>query len=128
MFARTRPARLFYDGGCGPCTFFARASQGLGRGRIEIVPLASTDADRDLGALAPEVREGSFHLLSEDRLVSGENALVPWLSLAVGRTMAQGVAHVPPARWIVVQVYRRLWEHRRTHGCAAPGRATVRTG
>lgn len=111
--------RLFYDGGCGPCSLFARASRGLSRGRVKIVPLQSLEADPDLGRLSPEVREGSFHLVAQGSLSSGEEALLPWLRATLGPSAAEGVRHVPPARVLMVRLYRRLWEERRRHGCGA---------
>lgn len=113
-------ARLYYDGGCGPCSFFARASLGLGRGRVEIIPLGDRQADPDLGGLSPEVRESSFHLKDRGRLVSGENAILPWVGVTLGPRIERGVARIPPTRYLLVRLYRRLWEARRRSGCARP--------
>lgn len=114
------PALLFYDDGCGPCTVFARASRGLARRRVEIRPLADPGSDRYLGSLSTEQRFGSFHLSSRGRLESGTAALPEWVGLFAGACGERAVRGVPPIRSGVERVYRLLWNHRRTHGCAAP--------
>ena len=122
MSEPTVAARLFYDDGCGPCRFFARASVGVGLGRVRMLPLRSPEADRDLRGLRAEEREGSFHLLTTRGLSSGEAALLPWVRVTLGPHLAEVIARAPPFRRTLVGVYRLLWEHRRTHGCGVASR------
>ncbi len=115
----TEPVHLYYDAGCGPCTFFALTSRGLGRGRIAIFPLASPGADRELGRLPTDDRFGAFHLVYRDRILTGAAAVVPLVGLALGRPAERVARGAPPLRRGLERTYRWFWRYRRTRGCAA---------
>lgn len=114
-----RHVRLFYDASCGPCRFFAQTVEGVGRGRVVTVPLGDRAADSALAGLAPEERFGAAHLVDDAGRHSGPGIVGPLLGLTLGPTAGTLAARFPgierPLRWL----YRRFWEYRRRHGCAA---------
>jgi hypothetical protein len=112
-------ADLFYDRGCGPCTWFAHASRGLGGSRIRIAPLDGELADRELREMTEEVRYGAFQIAAEGQIYTGEAALPVWIGLVAGRTAEQVVDRVGVLRSAIARVYRSFWEYRRTRGCSA---------
>ena len=125
-YASDRSARLFYDDACGPCRFAARTAQAVSRHRIVATPLAAELADEELGPFTEEERFSSAHLAVGGRLLSGDALTVPLLGLALGPTWERVARAVPTVHRTLVRTYRRLWEYRRTHGCAA--RSVLRPG
>lgn len=118
-----RAARLYYDDGCGPCRFFARAAAGVSHHRVEAIPLDARVADGELGALPSEARYGYAHLASGDGLRTGEAIAVPLLGLAFGSSWERVARHAPFVDRALREMYRRAWESRRARGC---GTDTVR--
>ena len=119
--SRTGTVEMFYDAGCGPCTFLARVSRGFGHGRIEILPLAGPEADTLLGDLPSSERFGYFHLVAGARRLSGGEAVPALIGLVAGRTAERAVRRVGVFRRGVDRVYQAFWSYRRTRGCAASG-------
>lgn len=114
------PARLFYDPGCGPCTFFARVSQWASGSRLRSLPFDGNEASRDLGDMDGESRFAYAHLVGQGgRRRSGADTLSPLVGLTFGPTGERIVTQVWPVdrglRWI----YTRFWNYRRTRGCAS---------
>jgi hypothetical protein len=118
-YAGELAARLYYDDSCGPCRLLARASAGLSRHRLIATPLAAPAADDALGALPPEVRHAYAHLVTADGLLTGEMLAVPLLGVALGPRIESAVRRLPPVVRAVKGLYVRLWEYRRTRGCAS---------
>lgn len=113
------PARLYYDPGCGPCTFFAKVCQRAGRSKLAVLPYDGTSAEVELADLTEEVRYAYAHLLSRDHRSSGAEIMAPLVGLTLGST-AERVAHVPQLDHGLRWIYDRFWNYRRTRGCAAP--------
>jgi predicted DCC family thiol-disulfide oxidoreductase YuxK len=109
---------LFYDDGCGPCTFWARLSRGFGRGRIRIYSLDSPEAEGTLKSLPETDRYGSFHLSSPEHTWSGIGALPSLVGLVAGATAERVVERVSFLRRALDRTYASFWEYRRTRGCA----------
>jgi hypothetical protein len=120
------PARLYYDAGCGPCSFFARAAVGTSRGRLLSVPLADRAADSDLGVLSEETRYDSAHFVDYRGLRSGSEILGPLIGVAAGEAAERVVLAVPPIRHSLAWLYDQFWEYRRVKGCVAPTGARLR--
>jgi predicted DCC family thiol-disulfide oxidoreductase YuxK len=112
-------AGLYYDGRCGPCTWFARVSAATSRGRIRIDPLDGPSAERDLRALPDARRFGFFHIVRSGRVYTGPEALPVLIELTAGRTAGRVVHGAPFVRAGLEWVYQRFWDYRRTKGCAA---------
>jgi hypothetical protein len=108
---------LFYDSGCGPCTLWARWSEGLARSHVRIHPLSSTTADLELARLSPERRFGFFHIVRGTEVLSGHEALVPLVGLVGGSSAERIVGRVGFLNRGVHAIYQRFWEYRRDHGC-----------
>ena len=124
MTAATLPpiARLFYDSGCGPCTFFARINQWASRSRLRAIPYDGEEAVSALGDLDDETRYAYAHLVDPRGRRSGAAIMPPLVGLVLGLTAERVVVRVSPLgrglRWI----YDRFWNYRRTRGCASPNR------
>ncbi len=114
------PAVLYFDARCGPCTFFARATRGLSRSPLPILPLDGPEADRTLGGMASDLRFGSFHIVEGGRTVSGPGAMPTWIGLIAGRPGLRIAKRTPPVEWLLRSAYLRLWTYRGRHGCSAP--------
>jgi predicted DCC family thiol-disulfide oxidoreductase YuxK len=112
---------MFYDASCGPCTLWARAFEWLGRGSLQIDPLASREADRELRGMPEQVRYSAFHLLRDGEVRTGTDALGPLLGVTLGPSAECLITRVSPGRWAARAVYQALWEGRRRYGC---GRTT----
>ncbi len=119
-FVEERAARLYYDRGCGSCTFFARAAVGASHRHLVAVPLDAPGADHDLAGLSAEDRFASAHLVAEGVRRTGPEILVPLLSFAVGDRASRVLARAPPLDRSVRWLYRRFWNHHRTRGCGTP--------
>ena len=98
-------AILFYDGACPVCRLTARLAVAADtERRLRTATLDSPDADRHLGHLSNEERFGSFHLVVDDRLVSGGEAVGPALEQLrpmrpVGRFVRRSPAAGRAAAW-----------------------------
>jgi len=114
-----RDATLFFDAACGPCTFFARITQGLSRARLEIRPLDGPEAERALRELSDETRYGSFHIVEHGRTWTGANAMPAWAGLLGGSPAREIAERAPPVNRVLRSLYLRFWEYRRAKGCAA---------
>lgn len=110
---------LFFDARCGPCTFFARVTRGLCRRPIQILPLDGPEADRVLGAMALDVRFGSFHLVTEGETRSGSGAMPLWAGLIAGGSGRRLAERAPPVERALRFAYLRLWRYRNRHGCSS---------
>jgi hypothetical protein len=119
-FSGADPSHLFYDRGCGPCSWVARTTSAVSRSPIEIASLDGPLANHELGWMDPTRRFGSFHLRQGSRVYSGAEALPSLVGLVAGSTAERAVRHVPPLRHAIERVYLAFWEYRRTRGCAAP--------
>jgi predicted DCC family thiol-disulfide oxidoreductase YuxK len=113
------PAEMFYDAGCGPCTFFARVSQVSGHHRISIYPLAGVEADRVLTGMPEQRRYDSFHLSLNGSVLSATEALPALVGLVAGEAAERTYRAVSPVRRLGERVYWSFWRARRTKGCAA---------
>jgi hypothetical protein len=112
---------MYFDAGCGPCTFFARLTAGLSRSGVGVYPLDGPTADRALQSMPPEMRYGYFHIVEPGRTWTGPDAMPAWVGL-LGGNQARAVAEkVPPVNRLLRLFYNRFWEYRRSQGCAAPG-------
>ncbi|MGA7923458.1 MAG: DCC1-like thiol-disulfide oxidoreductase family protein [Thermoplasmata archaeon] len=111
-------AFVFYDGHCGPCSFFARAVRGLAIRPVSIRPLTDPAADAYLGQLTPEARHNAFHLWKDDILYTGVAAVGPLVGAMCGDRWAYLIGRIPPLDRGLRSVYVRFWRYRRTHGCA----------
>ncbi|MGP8074137.1 MAG: hypothetical protein ACLP74_03820 [Thermoplasmata archaeon] len=118
-YAEDRVARLYYDRGCGSCSFFARAAEGTSHQRLVAVPLDAPDAERDLGDLADGVRYGSAHLVTGAGRETGSDIVTPLARLVLGERVARVYGRVPFLDRSFRRVYIRFWNYRRTRGCAA---------
>ena len=118
-YLNDRSARLFYDDSCGPCRFLARATEGLSRHRIVAIPLDSSAASDELGALPAETRYGSAHLSVGGTLRTGEAVPTRLIGLTVGETWGRVVERVPWIDRSLRRIYLQFWNARRTHGCGA---------
>jgi len=111
--------RLFYDSGCGPCTFFARAFQGVSRTRFAVRPLDGTEANEVLGGLPAAERYGAFHFLVGNRRFTGADAMPPLVTTAFGPAVGRVSAQGTPMGRLIQRTYLWFWTYRRTRGCAA---------
>jgi len=114
-----RAARLYYDDGCGPCRFFARAAAGVSHHRVEAIPLNAGPADGELGHLSEETRFGYAHLVSNSGLRTGESIAAPLLGLTLGSSWERVARRAPFVDRVLRGLYRRAWESRRARGCGA---------
>lgn len=112
--------RLFYDPGCGPCTFFARVNEWLGRARLEALPYDGKEAASVLGDLEDEARFAYAHLVDAGGRRSGAAIMTPLVGLSLGPTAERVVVRVAPLEHGLRWIYNRFWDYRRTRGCAAP--------
>ncbi len=126
--AADRAARLFYDDACGPCALLARTAEGVSRHRVQATPLTSPEAETRLAELSPTDRFSSAHLEDGAGLRSGADLATPLVGLALGPRWAELLRRLPPADRALRAAYRRLWEYRRTRGCARVSVAGARTG
>lgn len=113
-------ARLFYDSGCGPCTFFAQINQWASRSRLRALAYDGTEAAVALGDLDEETRFAYAHLVDARGRRTGAAIMKPLVGLVLGSTAERVVARVPPADLGLRWIYGRFWNYRRTRGCAAP--------
>ncbi len=110
------PALLLYDGGCGPCTAFARMVKMADlRGRIEARPLGEPEMAARYGARLGYL--DSFHLDTGRGVASGADALPDLLGLLPGGLLWRPLARLPPCRAALSLAYRRLSGFR--SGCAS---------
>ena len=119
---RSAPARLFHDAGCGPCTVFARAHQWASRSRLRAVPYDGAEARSALGDIEEETRFAYAHLVDTGGRRSGAAIMTSLVGLVLGPTAERVVTRVRPLGAGLRWSYDRLWDYRRTHGCAAPAR------
>jgi len=117
-------ARLYYDAGCGPCTFFARAASWASLQRLEPRPLDSPKADVDLARLTESTRFGYAHLADDTGRQSGADIMAPLIGLTLGGSGARVVRAAPPVDRSLRWLYDRFWMYRRTKGCAAEAGAS----
>jgi hypothetical protein len=118
-YASDRAARLFYDDSCGPCRLLARAAEGVSRHHVVATPLTDASADRPLGALPYERRYGYAHLATGGPVLTGAALTTPLVGVTLGPRAEAVVRRLPPVERSIRWAYERLWEYRRTHGCAA---------
>ncbi|MCI4319996.1 MAG: hypothetical protein L3K23_07700 [Thermoplasmata archaeon] len=112
---------MFFDTGCGPCTFWARFTARVSRSALGVFPLSGPEADRQLSSLSTDDRYGAFHIVERGRTWTGPEAMPAWVGLVAGadaRAFAEGC---PPVNRALRAWYLRFWEYRQRHGCAAPG-------
>lgn len=112
-------AQLFYDPGCGPCSFFARVSQWASHSRLVSLPYDGVEAARQLADLDEANRFAYAHLVDTRGRTTGADIMAPLVALALGGP-GERVAMVPPVNRGLRWIYDRFWEYRRTRGCAAP--------
>ena len=118
-YAADRAPRLYYDDGCGPCRFFARAATGVSRRRLEAIPLGALRADVELQGLSGETRYGYAHLVSGSEVRTGESIVAPLLGLTLGPGWERVARRAPFVDRVLRGLYRRAWEARRARGCGA---------
>jgi predicted DCC family thiol-disulfide oxidoreductase YuxK len=109
---------VFYDGHCGPCTFFAKAVQAVALRPLTILPLEDATANPYLGQLPDEVRHSAFHLFDHETLYTGESAIAPLVGAMFGTPWAGLVLRIPPVDRSSRRMYLVFWRYRRKHGCA----------
>lgn len=111
-------ALLLYDGGCGPCTAFARWVKMVDfTGRIEARPLEDPETEkRYRGRLGPRYME-SFHLDTGRGVKSGAEALPDLLGLLPGGRLWAPLARAPLLFPLLERVYGRLSRARVRSGC-----------
>jgi hypothetical protein len=126
--ATDRSARLFYDDSCGPCRLLARAAERASRHRLEAIPLDSPAADATLRGLPPETRYAYAHLETGRDLRTGADLATPLFGLSFGPTWERVVRRVPYLERSLTRAYARLWNYRRTRGCAAGASTGTRPG
>ena len=117
--AASAPARLFYDPGCGPCTFFARVSEWASHSRVRALPYDGPEAMNELGDLGEEFRYAYAHLVDAGGRRSGAGIMSPLVGLAFGSAAERVVSRVSPLDRSLDWLYTRFWNYRRTHGCGA---------
>jgi hypothetical protein len=110
---------MFFDAGCGPCTFFARVTVGLSRSRVETHPLDGPDADRALGSMSADLRYGYFHIVEPGMTRTGRDAMPAWVGLIGGPRLQRLAERAPPVNDLLRFAYDRFWGYRRSRGCAA---------
>ena len=115
-------ARLFYDTGCGPCTFFAKINQWASRSRLRAIPYDGEEAGSALGDLDDETRFAYAHVVDTGGRRSGPAIMIPLVGLVLGPTVERVVARVSPLGGGLRWIYDRFWNYRRTRGCASPNR------
>lgn len=113
------PVRLFYDAGCGPCSFFAHVSRSAAHRKIAIFPLTGPEGDRWLGEMPEDRRYDSFHLAIGGRLLSAADALPSLVGLVAGRAAERTYRAATPIRRAGDRLYWRFWRARRAGRCAA---------
>lgn len=113
------PVSMYFDAGCGPCTFWAHLTRGLRPGRLDAFALDSPEADHTLVGLPPEIRHDYFHILEGGRLWTGPDAMPVWVGLFWGPSARRIAERVGPLDHSLRFVYNLFWEYRRTRGCAA---------
>ncbi len=112
---------MFFDAGCGPCTFFAHVTEGLSRSELGVYPLDGPEADRALLSMPPETRYGYFHIVEPGRTWTGPDAMPAWVGLVGGRRARWVAERSRPVNRLLRLFYDRFWEYRRSRGCAAEG-------
>ncbi|MFI5418266.1 MAG: hypothetical protein ACHQ2Y_05145 [Candidatus Lutacidiplasmatales archaeon] len=124
------PARamLYYDDGCGPCTFFARTVTWASHRRLDSIPLASPKADIELAGMSESARFDYAHLREESGLLSGADIMAPLVGLTFGKTGARMVRAAPPVDRSLRWLYHRFWAHRMSRGCAPDTRTNPSGG
>jgi predicted DCC family thiol-disulfide oxidoreductase YuxK len=91
------------------------------RKRLRTAPLDSPEADRLLGHLSDDVRQGSFHLAVEERVWSGGDAVGPLLELLEPiRPVGRWIRRSPRARTIAAAAYDTVSRHRHRIGRILP--------
>jgi predicted DCC family thiol-disulfide oxidoreductase YuxK len=113
--------RMFFDAGCGPCTFWARLTAGVSRTKLEIYSLDSVEADAALQSMAPDRRFAFFHIVESGLTWTGPDAMPAWAGLVGGKGARALAERAPPVNQLLRRAYHRFWEYRRTRGCAAEG-------
>jgi len=114
-----RHARLYFDPSCGPCRFFAESVAGVSRGRVTPVPYDAPASSAELGDLPDPVRYASAHVVRDGARASGAAIVRPLLGSTLGPRAALLMDRAPVLERSLEWVYRRFWEHRQRHGCAA---------
>ncbi len=112
--------RLYYDAQCRICSSFARLVRIVGGRRVRVLPFRGPDADRELAALSAEARYDSMHLVSDGRVTSAADAVVPLLASILPH-VAKVVGALPPAGRLLRWSYWRLYHVRAIQGCATAG-------
>jgi hypothetical protein len=110
---------MFFDSGCGPCTFFAQITAAFSRSPVGVHPLDGPDADHALQAMTPQTRFGYFHIVEPGRIWTGPDAMPAWVGLIGGRSARRVVERSAPIDRLLRWIYNDFWEYRRSHGCAA---------
>jgi hypothetical protein len=111
--------RLYYDAGCGPCTFFARAVTWASRRKVVAIPLDSALADRDLDPLPTSTRYGYAHLADHGGLRSGADIMGPLLGVTFGGAAARVAIPAGPVDRSLRWTYNLFWRARRRSACTA---------
>ena len=114
---RVRPAGshqavLLYDEDCGLCRWTTDKILRWDReGKLRPLPLQDPEADRLLGAMDPEVKMQSWHLVTPDgRVHSAGAAVEPLLRLLPYATPVAAVVRAMPG--ITARAYRWTADHR----------------
>ncbi len=82
-------------------------------GRFEFLTLKEAGAHPRLGAWPAEKWKGNVHLVTEDRVLSGEDAIPEIVRhLRGGRLPAWILESVPGGRWLTARLYRWVARHR----------------
>jgi predicted DCC family thiol-disulfide oxidoreductase YuxK len=114
---------MYFDAGCGPCTFWARLTAGITRTPLEVYSLDSPEADRAFSGMSTDRRYGYFHIVEAGTTWTGPEAMPVWVGLVAGRSVRSVAERAPPVNRLLRRVYNRFWEYRRSRGCAAEGTA-----
>jgi len=109
---------VFFDAGCGPCTFWARVTRALARSPVSVHPLDGREAERRLRDLAPDQRFGYAHVVEEGRVWTGADLMPAWVGILAGPTARRITERAPPIRWALRATYQRFWTYRRRKGCS----------
>ena len=116
---------LFYDAGCGVCSWLAlRAVRGARARAVSAVPIDSPEAELPLGALSHEARWSSWHLLEEDGRLHSGGAAAPVLLRRLRYTRAL-VAPLEASPSLTERLYRLGARTRSLWGRLVPRRSVA---
>lgn len=112
--------RLYYDAQCHLCSDFAHLVRSIGGRRVRVLPFRGPEADHELAGLSEEQRYDSMHLVSDGRIRSAADAVVPLLGSMLPH-VAKAIRALPPAERLLRWSYWRLYHVRAIQGCATEG-------